>query len=113
MEIMYSAVNQSTTFKYNYDNLHETILSFYSELTALQKELIGYLECELNDNEKKEMEDLKQFIQEYECAIFELEDINFINNLHDQKTDWFFLVDIENQNEEIEKIRILLKLKDF
>ncbi len=49
MDKMYSIMRGTTTYKYNHDNIHETIIEHYKYLTDLKNEVIEMLESDLNE----------------------------------------------------------------
>ncbi len=104
----------TTTYKYNHDNIHETIIEHYKYLTDLKNEVIEMLESDLNEIEKEELKELKYRTLQFEAACKEISEDDFIDQLENQETDFFFLIDGEkDEMEEIKKLELSLKLKYF
>ena len=86
-----------TTFKYDYDNINETIKSLMSELIQVQFVLIDLLK----DKEIKQEDLLEKLklLEKIKKEIKEIDDFDFRDKLQNVETDYFELVDIDEWNE--------------
>lgn len=112
MLAMYSEITKNITFKYNYDNFQETIDYYKNDLIKTQEALIN-LFIRLDNGKALKIERVKTSIsrlkfrvKELNKVIEEIEDIEFINKLNNNKAKYFYLVDFEDfQNKNKKKER--------
>lgn len=120
--VMLDSLRGNVTFKFNYDNIQETIDIACADVIETQKRIIDVFEGNKNKHDftymnyefdeyifnvetatdKEIIKNLKDDLKEYQEAFDEISDFDFINKLRNGETDHYYFVDFhlwhENQN---------------